>query len=617
MKHWTKTLGIVLVVSLSVALVGCVGIWAFLQGQETARLRQELAQAIKLLPQGTPTPTPEVAPSPFESPMPSPGIDKFGIPENPVIPGRVTQATGSSVKWPQSETELITTLSSRLAAAADQPSVFAGVTSDVRWFSSPQSLTLTDEILKQIFKNTTDRSANNYSLEQVGEFIAGAYAGKQAVRLGEFGMGTSYFLFALDPTTRRAVLLVNYPFDNVDVDDEWEKTIVSVDRAYRFKNLDYPENFEPIAGIRLQQAEYGFFDDKVFPSTTAKLLVRQTAIGDLYYLETRHLFVAESTSGHAVYYNTVIPFSRKPAQTYSGVMATEFQLTWWYGSSTSSYLATKIGGCGSTNNMNVVVDISPTQLVQAGVTGSGDPIYEYSDLGTAALREQYGNWYIPFEGSKPAYEEYLGTHPMFFWQDRLGRLVQFMGGDYIPSVECAKPAIYLYPQQTNRVRVEVAPRGGFTYTEPPYLDGWEVTAMPDGTLTDIATGKNYPYLWWDGRGGLYAPPKNYWVVAQADVEPFLRGTLPQLGLNKQESTAFLEYWLPYFTSDHPYYKIGFHGNLAMDELAPLNITPQPDTVIRILMDYEGLSSMQLSNPPRIITSVRTGFTVVEWGGVRH
>jgi len=53
----------------------------------------------------------------------------------------------------------------------------------------------------------------------------------------------------------------------------------------------------------------------------------------------------------------------------------------------------------------------------------------------------------------------------------------------------------------------------------------------------------------------------------------------------------------------------------MNELAPLHITPQPDTVIRVLMDFSPLDAPIDVEGFTIHTPQRTGFTVTEWGGV--
>ena len=52
-------------------------------------------------------------------------------------------------------------------------------------------------------------------------------------------------------------------------------------------------------------------------------------------------------------------------------------------------------------------------------------------------------------------------------------------------------------------------------------------------------------------------------------------------------------------------------------MAPLSISPTPDTVIRVLMDTKQLENLlryelQLQETPQ-----RKGFTVVEWGGLKR
>ena len=48
---------------------------------------------------------------------------------------------------------------------------------------------------------------------------------------------------------------------------------------------------------------------------------------------------------------------------------------------------------------------------------------------------------------------------------------------------------------------------------------------------------------------------------------------------------------------------------------PLDITPTPDTLIRVLMEYKPLDD-KIDLPEQILPPppARTGFTVVEWGG---
>ena len=47
---------------------------------------------------------------------------------------------------------------------------------------------------------------------------------------------------------------------------------------------------------------------------------------------------------------------------------------------------------------------------------------------------------------------------------------------------------------------------------------------------------------------------------------------------------------------------------------PLNITPQPDSIIRVMMEFKGMKHAKELKPQKITTTERNGFVVVEWGG---
>ena len=65
--------------------------------------------------------------------------------------------------------------------------------------------------------------------------------------------------------------------------------------------------------------------------------------------------------------------------------------------------------------------------------------------------------------------------------------------------------------------------------------------------------------------------------------------------------------------ENPYNIISFQGDVYT-ESAKLEITPAPDTVIRVFMawqasdEYVEMTEQELSAPER------TGFIVIEWGG---
>lgn len=606
------------------AVIVILGIFNLVQWQTILRLRsQPQIPAVQVFPYPSPVPLitePTYPPLEPEFAAPSPEPNGSEIPQEVSVPGRVTQPVAPNISWARSETELITALRDKLSAAAHQPYLLADRRSDVHWWTEPQQLPLDETTLRSLSgipaPEKIDTSVG--PLEQIGEFIAGPYLGYQAVLLHTPGMGDWFEFYARDPKTGRGVLLPRYPFDFIGLDSNVTVRLNNIDTEYRFPDLEYPETVELLPGLKLQQTERSIFGGPtIFSEEQVDRVVEASFLGDLYYDSGFHAFVVKTKTGHTVAYTTDIPFVAAAADDRGSYQVQSLAITWWYGSSTAEYLIAKLGGCGSTNARDVAYNVEREQLVQAGITATGNPIYEYQNLTAEPIQKLYREWYVPFESQKLPYAEFVTNHPLFFWVDQLGRLNRFTHGAYLPGVECGKPAIYLYPETTERVRVEVDPRGGFTHTEPPYGSGWNVIATPEGKLTDIATGKTYPYLWWDGRGGLYRAPDRFWVVGQPEVEPFLRQTLPQLGLTANETADFLEYWLPFFTPNYPYYEIGFHGTAVMNELAPLSVQPQPDTVIRILMDYEGLTKQMPEQPPRIVTPERRGFTILEWGGVRH
>lgn len=177
-----------------------------------------------------------------------------------------------------------------------------------------------------------------------------------------------------------------------------------------------------------------------------------------------------------------------------------------------------------------------------------------------------------------------------------------------------KPVIYLYPTKTTDISVKVEPVGGLTISDPEYKHGWFVRANPEGEIFNYADGKKYPYLFWEGNTPQYDIENRGTVVKKEDVRDFLVNSLQKQGLIKKEYDEFIDFWLPRMQASE-YYQIYFIPQSEIDKMAPLEISPKPDSVVRILMDYRPLDNyidttgQSFSKPPR------NGFTVVEWGGI--
>ena len=107
-----------------------------------------------------------------------------------------------------------------------------------------------------------------------------------------------------------------------------------------------------------------------------------------------------------------------------------------------------------------------------------------------------------------------------------------------------KPVLYLYPEEEMEVTVTLDFDGTLTSTYPAYGDGWTVTARPDGTLTNPATGREYYCLFWEGITEAEYDFSTGFCVAGEDTAAFLEDALDRLGLTEREADEFIIYWLP-------------------------------------------------------------------------
>ena len=258
-----------------------------------------------------------------------------------------------------------------------------------------------------------------------------------------------------------------------------------------------------------------------------------------------------------------------------------------------------------------------------GHTQRGEPVYELKDPNHPLLKGFYKDYEADFakaqgrdenagiQAPKHSYEQFLAARPIFLWRDPFGRLTRFTNNDFLP-VYLAEPIIYLYPTTALEVHVEAKPLHAIRASTPPYR-GWDVLAQPSGALR--AAGKRYSYLFWEGLSSISPMRSEGFVIPQGEVAGFFERMLPQLGLSERESEDFRAAWLPRFHGA-PYYFITFLPRETIDRLAPLVVNPEPDVVIRVLMDFrplrtrEPVTAPDLPRPPE-----RRGFTVVEWGGI--
>jgi len=182
---------------------------------------------------------------------------------------------------------------------------------------------------------------------------------------------------------------------------------------------------------------------------------------------------------------------------------------------------------------------------------------------------------------------------------------EFLGG-------FAKPVIYLYPKKETEVSVILDLNGALTCTYPTYKNGWNVIAKADGTLINKDDGREYSYLYWEGIGAVSWDMSKGFVVKGTDTMKFLQEKLEYMGLTPKELNEFIVYWLPQM-QNNKYNLITFQTDIY-ENSAKLNVSPKPDSVLRIFMAYKALDEFIKVQEPVLDTFERNGFTVIEWGG---
>jgi len=318
------------------------------------------------------------------------------------------------------------------------------------------------------------------------------------------------------------------------------------------------------------------------------------------------------------------------------------QVTWEDGTTnTSPYDYISIGGCGFLFGLEVVNDeISIWDLTEVGVDADGNPVYIQTQADNEYETKLYNEDYIAFDYymyndltdddvTPFTYEEFRAQHPVIYWEDEYGNIIRFASRSYVMTGGCAKPIAYLYPTETTDFSLSVVANGQVTFTYPRTGSDitWTGVASPDGTIS--IDGQDYPYLWWESRkDGALSTPKEQVVVSRGQLQGFLTDSLTRLGLNATERKDFSDFWVPkMMSSESRYFKVGFLVDHEVDQIASLEIAPTPETIRRVFMVYAPIDTPISVNEEKVghvlsiddylhtlPSLVRTGFTVIEWGG---
>ncbi len=177
-----------------------------------------------------------------------------------------------------------------------------------------------------------------------------------------------------------------------------------------------------------------------------------------------------------------------------------------------------------------------------------------------------------------------------------------------------KPIIYLYPTEEKEIKVKLGYEDNIICSYPKYINEWKVLAKPNGKLKDLHTKRNLYALYYESKRIMEAKiEEDGFVIKGEDSSNFLEEKLKILGLNEKETEEFIIYWLPKLEKNK-YNYIRFERKDEIEKNMPLTISPNPDTLIRVSMNFKGLERKINVKEQKLEKTKRIGFVAVEWGG---
>lgn len=309
--------------------------------------------------------------------------------------------------------------------------------------------------------------------------------------------------------------------------------------------------------------------------------------------------------------------------------------------------------CASDVNTLVLKNVSESDVAKIGTSNEGD-IFVLTDKNHQLYKDEYKVKVQDADNQafkemnkidKPTYADYVAKNPLILLKDYWGRWVALGEYEILLQGGCGKPVIYLYPTKATEVSLKFAAAVDLDLSIPNYAGGWKVLASPDGTLKDLqpevtdcssinyslfgseyarqaCLTRTYPYLYWAGqsRSSNYPAITSGFIVEKNQVQDFLNSKLDEIGFNAQEKADFMAYWVTeMLAKDAPFYRISFLTSADMDKIAPMHISPLPDSYYRLFIDFMPLEtkpgySLPAQELPKV---VRKGFTVLEWGGLKR
>ncbi|MSP54469.1 MAG: hypothetical protein EXR69_02505 [Myxococcales bacterium] len=181
------------------------------------------------------------------------------------------------------------------------------------------------------------------------------------------------------------------------------------------------------------------------------------------------------------------------------------------------------------------------------------------------------------------------------------------------EVSVDKPNLYLYPTEPSDVAVRLPAWRRITESDPRYpVDGWRVTAQPDGLLETPVGDRDFLFYEMNYETSRFQHDSG-WCVQGSLAQLSIESAMDDLGFLSNEIADFTTAWDGIFPDATP----GPGGRAMMtvypqyDNLTPVRIDPEPDSFLRVwFVVADGCQDVELPEVPQV---PRVGFHAAEWG----
>lgn len=260
--------------------------------------------------------------------------------------------------------------------------------------------------------------------------------------------------------------------------------------------------------------------------------------------------------------------------------------------------------------------------LEYGVTVRDSILLSYNGIGKTVKPDQFGKAEMTLPAGKYAFQFYYNSDHLEIYTDSIllksgcKTGINLVFENSRMPVIAEKPVIYVYPEHTMDINIQLNVNGELGFTYPKYNNGWNVNADPDGTIR--TNGKTFDYLFWDAATTVNLnsiEEESGFIIDRDSLSGFFETQLTAMGLNARERQDFITYWCPLMQVNERNY-IHFMFNEEYSEVATLSVNPKPDQLFRVFMIWSDGSQIAPTRiqPQTISSCSRNGFTVIEWGG---